>query len=100
MSKQSRQLPKSDKTAVHQGGRWSLETAKARFSEVVRHARDDGPQRVSVRGREAVVIISVEDYDRLMPARPKLPLVEFMESLSLSELNVERESDTGRDVEL
>jgi len=100
MGKQTRQLPKSEKAGIHQGGRWSLETAKARFSEVVRHARDDGPQRVSVRGREAVVIMSVEDYDRLMPAKPKLPLVEFMESLSLSELDVERESDTGRDVEL
>ncbi|MBB3611733.1 type II toxin-antitoxin system Phd/YefM family antitoxin [Rhizobium sp. BK602] len=100
MSKQDRQLPTTKKAGPHQGGRWNLETAKARFSEVVRHARDDGPQRVSVRGREAVVIMSVEDYDRLVPAKPRLPLVEFMESLSLSALDVERESDTGRDVEL
>ncbi|MFT4184344.1 MAG: type II toxin-antitoxin system Phd/YefM family antitoxin [Rhizobium sp.] len=100
MSKHDRQLPRTEKAHTHQSGRWSLETAKARFSEVVRHARDDGPQRVSVRGREAVVIMSVEDYDRLVPAKPRLPFVEFMESLSLSELDVERESDTGRDVEL
>ncbi|MDL2401790.1 type II toxin-antitoxin system Phd/YefM family antitoxin [Rhizobium mayense] len=100
MSKQNRHPPKREKAGFHQSGRWSLETAKARFSELVRHARDEGPQRVSVRGREAVVIMSVEDYDRLAPAKPRLPFVEFMESLSLSELNVERENDSGRDVEL
>ncbi|AYG60996.1 type II toxin-antitoxin system Phd/YefM family antitoxin [Rhizobium jaguaris] len=100
MSKQNRHIPKSGKAGVHQSSRWSLEAAKARFSEVVRHARDEGPQHVSVRGREAVVIMSVEDYERLTPAKPKLPFVEFMESLSLSDLNVERESDSGRDVEL
>lgn len=47
---------------------WRLEEAKARFSEVVRLARASGPQRVTVRGQEAVVILSAEDYARLAPA--------------------------------
>lgn len=34
------------------GADWKLEDAKARFSEVVRRARSEGPQRVSVRGKE------------------------------------------------
>lgn len=47
---------------------WKLEDAKARFSEVVRLARERGPQRVTVRGRDAVVVLSASDYARLAPA--------------------------------
>ncbi|ACP21753.1 conserved hypothetical protein (plasmid) [Sinorhizobium fredii NGR234] len=81
-------------------GWWKLEDAKARFSEVVRHAREDGPQRVTVRGRDAVVIMSAEEFDRLVPEKPRAPFIEFMESLHLAELDLEREMDRGRDIEL
>ncbi len=47
---------------------WKLEDAKARFSEVVRLARDQGPQRVTVRGQDAAVVLSAADYARLAPA--------------------------------
>ena len=40
---------------------WKLEDAKARFSEVVRLARSQGPQRVTVRGQDAVVVLSAAD---------------------------------------
>ena len=49
-------------------GRWKLEDAKARFSELVRLARERGPQKVTVRGHDAVVILAAEDYARLAPA--------------------------------
>jgi len=81
-------------------GRWKLEDAKARFSEVVRHALAEGPQRVSVRGRDTVVILSIEEFERLAGTEPRQPLVEFMESLHLHGLDLTRESDRGRDVEL
>ena len=81
-------------------GRWKLEDAKARFSEVVRHAREDGPQRVTVRGHDAVVIMSVEEFERLSPAAPRVPFVNFMEALHLGGLDLDREADHGRDVEL
>jgi prevent-host-death family protein len=48
-----------------QPGRWRLQDAKARFSEVVRQARSDGPQHVSVRGKDEVVIVSAEEFRRL-----------------------------------
>ena len=79
---------------------WKLEDAKARFSEVVRRARSEGPQRVTVRGRDSVVVISVEELEQLTKAEPQKPLVDFMESLALKELDLEREPDYGRDVEL
>jgi antitoxin Phd len=80
--------------------RWKLEDAKARFSEVVRHAQAEGPQRVSVRGRDAVVILSVEDFDRLARQEPRQPFVAFMESLHLGGLDLTRDADSGRDVDL
>lgn len=47
---------------------WKLEDAKARFSEVVRLAEQGVPQHVTVRGRDAVVILSAQAYARLAPA--------------------------------
>ena len=41
---------------------WKAQDAKARFSEVMRRAREVGPQHVTVHGREEAVIISAEDY--------------------------------------
>jgi prevent-host-death family protein len=54
---------------------WKLEDAKARFSEVVRLAREQGPQRVTVYGEDVVVILSAADYARLAPTveQPSLP---------------------------
>lgn len=81
-------------------GHWKLEDAKARFSEVVRRAREDGPQRVTVRGHDAVVVMSVEQFDRLAPEKPRAGFLEFMESLHLGGLDLEREPDRGRDAEI
>ena len=80
---------------------WRLEEAKARFSEVVRRAHDQGPQYVTVRGKRAVAIIDAAELDRLLPANPAVvPLVEFLESLHIEGLDLTRERDLGRDVAL
>jgi prevent-host-death family protein len=83
------------------GAGWKLEDAKARFSELVRRARSEGPQRVTVRGKDAVVVIAAEELDRLLPEPGSaLPFVAFMESLAMEGLDLEREPDRGREVEL
>lgn len=47
---------------------WSLQDAKAKFSEVVRRAQTEGPQTVTVHGKEAVVISKAEvDLAKLNP---------------------------------
>ncbi|MEA2740888.1 MAG: hypothetical protein QOH05_4195 [Acetobacteraceae bacterium] len=56
---------------------WKLEDAKARFSEVVRLAESGAPQHVSVRGRQAVVILSAADYARLAPAAASTSLASL-----------------------
>ena len=47
---------------------WKLEDAKSHFSDLVRRARAQGPQRVTLRGQDAVVVLSAADYARLAPA--------------------------------
>jgi len=81
--------------------RWNLEDAKARLSEVVRLAGTKGPQLVTIRGKEAAVILAPEQYNRLLP-KPKghLPLVRFLQGLSLDKIDIERERDTGREIDL
>lgn len=87
-------------TAVEDYRGWKLEDAKARFSEVVRRARSEGPQRVTVRGKDAVVVISADELALLLPREPRPGFVDFMESLYVEDLDLSREPDRGRDVEL
>lgn len=81
--------------------RWKLEDAKARLSEVVRLAGTAGPQLVTIRGKEAAVILAPEAYKQLLP-KPKghQPLVRFLQGLGLSNLDLKREHDTGREIVL
>jgi antitoxin Phd len=86
--------------------RWPLQDAKARFSELVRKAQDEGPQRVTVHGRESVVVLSVEDYVRLTGARSGQLLVDLLASSPLAksgaDVEFEHAAVTGpvRDVKL
>ena len=80
---------------------WKLEEAKAKFSEVVRRAHDQGPQYVTVRGKLAVAIIDTAELERLLPADPTvIPLVQFLESLYVEGLDLTRDRDLGREAAL
>jgi prevent-host-death family protein len=50
--------------------RWDQQQAKAKFSEVVRRARAEGPQLVTTRGANPVVVMSAKDYLSLAEHRP------------------------------
>ena len=79
---------------------WQLQDAKNKFSEVVDRARTRGPQLVTRRGREAAVVVSAEEFKRLM--RPRRSLAEFMRDspLGAAGLDLERVRDDPREVEL
>jgi prevent-host-death family protein len=53
-----------------------LQDAKARFSELVRLVRSEGPQHVTVHGRDEVVVIAAEDYRRLKGSNSGQTLVD------------------------
>lgn len=78
---------------------WQLQAAKQRFSELVERARREGPQVVTKHGKEAVVVVSAEEYRRLRGGGPSL--VEFIRSApDIDALDLDRAKDRGRDVEL
>src|SRR5258707_15126408 len=56
---------KSRRRARPKSGQWRLQDAKARFSELVRRVHNEGPQRVTVHGRDEVVVISADEFRRL-----------------------------------
>src|SRR5438876_1364277 len=60
LSKQKSGASKARKPHVSRSrsGYWLLQDAKARFSELVRKARSEGPQHVTVHGRDEVVVIA------------------------------------------
>jgi antitoxin Phd len=80
---------------------WKLQDAKAHFSELVRRARIEGPQRITVRGHDAVVVIAADEQRRLLPpTSDTVPFITFMESLSVDGLDLTRDRDFGRDADL
>ena len=81
--------------------RWQLQEAKNRLSEVVRKASDEGPQVITLRGDDAVVVVAADEYARLT-RKPKGNLVDFLKKSPLGavELDLARSSDTGRRVDL
>ena len=82
------------------GDRWQLQEAKNRLSEVVKKAREDGPQIITVHGTDAVVMVDADQYRKL--SRRKGTLVDFFRRSPLVgiDLDIARSEDTGRDVEL
>jgi prevent-host-death family protein len=83
-------------------GLWALQDAKARFSEVVRKAKTDGPQRITVHGREEVVVVSVEEYRRAKGEPTGEVLVKAMQDPRVRGLRIEhvRFRSRVRDVKL
>jgi len=82
---------------------WQVQTAKARFSEVFRKARTEGPQRITRQGREAVVMVAEEQYERLVgKSRQPKSLVEFLRASPLVglDLDLTRDRSPARDLDL
>ena len=84
------------------GNRWRLQDAKAKLSEVVRQARQRGPQRVTVHGRDAVVVVRAEEFDRMQRPVSGRDIVAALAASPLADVNFERLSVKSpvRDVSL
>ena len=71
---------------------WQMQAAKARFSELVKHAALQGPQDITLHGRSVAVLLSREIFDSL--SGNEQSLVEFMRASPLVRLeNIEFEHD-------
>lgn len=79
---------------------WALQDAKNRFSEVVEHALHDGPQFVTRRGKEAVVVLSVQDFQQLSAGQGGLVAFFRQSPLVGEDIDLTRDTDSGREIEL
>ena len=79
--------------------RWQLQEAKQRFSELVRHARSHGPQVVTRHGEEVAVVVSIEEYRRLIADLPSFKEL-LLAAPDLDALEISRSRDPARVVEL
>ena len=98
-----KQAPRTPRASQLERHAWQLQAAKARFSEVFRLARTEGPQLITRQGKDGVVMLPVEQFDELVNrSRSKKSLVQFFRESPLVglELEFERDKDPGRDLEL
>lgn len=80
---------------------WQMQTAKARFSDVVRSAKSDGPQDITVHGKSVAVVLSRDLFDQL--SGNSQSLVELMQRsplCGLDDLTFERDQSLTRDIKL
>jgi len=81
---------------------WALQDAKARFSEVVRAAKKE-PQTITLRGEEAAVVVSAEEYRRLKGRSARAKPKTFLEVMRACPYEFEvppRSKDPGRVIDL
>lgn len=72
-------------------GQWQLQDAKARFSELVRRVRDEGPQHVTIHGRDEVVVIAAEEFRRLRGHLTGRALIDALQASPYREVEIEPE---------
>ena len=79
---------------------WQLQDAKNKFSSLVHNAEVNGPQVVTKHGKDAVVILAVKEYKKLI--KPKENLITFFKNSPLTKVNLDltRSKDKPREVEL
>jgi prevent-host-death family protein len=79
---------------------WQLQEAKNKLSQVVQEAQRSGPQVITVRGEEAAVVLSAEEYRKLTGRQGSL--IEFLQKSPWADvdLDLRRSQDAGRDIEL
>ncbi len=78
---------------------WKLQDAKSQFSKLVKDALTGGPQFITRRGDETVVVISVEEYEKLTSNKPGFK--EFLLSCPKmdKDFKLERQKDNSRRIE-
>lgn len=89
---------------AEESGTWPVQIARARFALLIDEALEGRPQRIRRRGKDAVVLLAAEDYDRLVA--PRESLVDFFrnsplaEAMAAGEIDLERDQDEVRDLAL
>lgn len=78
---------------------WQLQEAKSKFSEVVDRALTEGAQIVTRRGKKAVVVLPIDEYERLTKKSGSLSQFLLDSPLAGSELPIERNKSLPRKID-
>ncbi len=81
-------------------GRWQLQEAKQRFSELIRSVEAEGPQFVTRHGAEVAVVISIADYRHLRREGEGEDFKTFLQSGPDIDLEISRSASPARLVSL
>jgi antitoxin Phd len=76
---------------------WQLQEAKNKFSEVVEEALTQGPQVITKRGVEAVIVLSYAEYRKLTLTQQKLSDFFRQSPLREEDLDLQRDTSSVRD---
>ncbi len=87
---------------------WQVNQARTHFSEVLDQAEGEGPQIITHHGKERAVVLSIDAYRALKPepspeAKPTLDFISFLMTIpkiDLEDWEIERDKDTGREIDL
>ncbi|MCA9429458.1 MAG: type II toxin-antitoxin system Phd/YefM family antitoxin [Candidatus Omnitrophica bacterium] len=77
---------------------WQMQEAKNKLSELVDLATSEGPQTITRHGKDAAILISPEEFRKLNGR--KGTLLEFFQNSPLQGLDLERNRDFPREVDL
>jgi antitoxin Phd len=77
---------------------WQVHNAKAHFSELLERAAREGPQIIARRGTERAVVLSIDEYRRLVAARPNLR--DYLLGPKVDDFEIKRSKDRGREIGL
>ena len=81
--------PKVDHRSPGSLGYWRLQDAKTHFSELVRRVHSEGPQHVTVHGRDAVVVVSAEEFRRLKGEPTGQALIAALQACPYRDVEIE-----------
>jgi prevent-host-death family protein len=70
---------------------WQIQEAKNKFSEVVNEAIKHGPQIITKRGVETVIVLSYAQYRKVMLNQKKLS--DFFRESPLAKVNLDLKRD-------
>lgn len=76
---------------------WQIQTAKARFSELVERTLKEGPQTVTRHGKPVAVMVPAEEYRRLRTGGRSLKAL--LAAAPLQGVKITRSHDRGRTVD-
>jgi prevent-host-death family protein len=78
---------------------WQIQEARQKFSRLVQQALADGPQIVTRRGEEVVVVLSAAEFRRLTGEKPDFKTY-LLSGPDLGDLEFGRPAELPREAEL